>query len=97
MQQLVSEVDEASSAMLEGLMGKLRGPIQLPECLRVVGCLRRLAPFSEAELRRRYRSGPYLSRKQNYNLSTAGFISPKNPLHGKLENHERSRVGKSDI
>ncbi len=53
MQQLVAEVEAASEAMLAGLMAKLRGPIQLPECLRIVGCLRRLAPFPEAELRRR--------------------------------------------
>lgn len=52
-QQLVAEVEAASEAMLAGLMAKLRGPIQLPECLRIVGCLRRLAPFPEAELRRR--------------------------------------------
>ncbi|BDA46656.1 Conserved oligomeric Golgi complex subunit 8 [Coccomyxa sp. Obi] len=53
-QQLVAEVEAASEAMLAGLMAKLRGPIQLPECLRIVGCLRRLAPFPEPELRRRF-------------------------------------------
>ena len=53
MQRLVAEVDAVSDAMLAGLLAKLGGPIQLPECLRVVGCLRRLAPFPEAELRTR--------------------------------------------
>ena len=53
-QRLLAEVEAASAAMLEGLLAKLRGPIQLPECLRVVGCLRRLAAFPEPELRRRY-------------------------------------------
>ena len=52
-QRLVAEVDAVSDAMLAGLLAKLGGPIQLPECLRVVGCLRRLAPFPEAELRTR--------------------------------------------
>ena len=52
-QRLVAEVDAVSNAMLAGLLAKLGGPIQLPECLRVVGCLRRLAPFPEAELRTR--------------------------------------------
>eukprot|EP00884_Botryococcus_braunii_P004422 jgi/Botrbrau1/13981/Bobra.117_2s0011.1 len=37
--------------MREALLGRLRAPIQLPECLRVVGHLRRLAVFSESELR----------------------------------------------
>ena len=53
-QRLVAEVDAVSDAMLAGLLAKLGGPIQLPECLRVVGCLRRLAPFPEAELRTRH-------------------------------------------
>lgn len=53
MQRLLGEVEAASAAMLEGLLAKLGGPIQLPECLRVVGCLRRLAAFPEPELRRR--------------------------------------------
>ncbi len=52
-QRLLGEVEAASSAMLAGLLAKLKGPIQLPECLRVVGCLRRLAAFPEPELRRR--------------------------------------------
>lgn len=53
-QQLLGEVEAASAAMLAGLLARLKGPIQLPECLRVVGCLRRLAAFPEPELRRRY-------------------------------------------
>ena len=53
-QRLLAEVEAVSTAMLEGLLAKLRGPIQLPECLRVVGCLRRLAAFPEPELRQRY-------------------------------------------
>ena len=51
--RLVAEVEAVSEGMLSGLLAKLRGPIQLPECLRVVGSLRRLAPFPEAQLRRR--------------------------------------------
>ncbi len=52
-QQLLGEVEAASAAMLAGLLARLKGSIQLPECLRVVGCLRRLAAFPEPELRRR--------------------------------------------
>lgn len=50
---LVAEVEAASAAMLEALLARLRGAVQLPECLRIVGHLRRLAAFPEAELRRR--------------------------------------------
>ena len=37
--------------MLAQLLQRLRGPIQLPECLRIVGYLRRLGAFTEPELR----------------------------------------------
>ena len=33
--------------LLQALLAKMRGSIQLPECLRVIGYLRRLATFSE--------------------------------------------------
>ena len=45
--QLVTQVEEASAAMLGTLLGRLRGSIQLPDCLRVVGYLRRLPAFPE--------------------------------------------------
>ena len=48
MQQLVRQVEEASAAMLQALLARLKGNIQLPDCLRVVGYLRRLSAFPEA-------------------------------------------------
>ncbi|KAK9811427.1 hypothetical protein WJX72_003806 [[Myrmecia] bisecta] len=53
-QGLVAEVDATSQAMLQQLLQKLRGSIQLPECLRVIGYLRRLSAFSEQDLRLRF-------------------------------------------
>lgn len=44
---MVAEVSAISGALLEQLLGKLRSNIQLPECLRVIGYLRRLGIFSE--------------------------------------------------
>ena len=50
-QALVKQTEAISQDMLAGLVDRLRSSIQLPECLRVVAHLRRLAPFSEAKLR----------------------------------------------
>lgn len=47
-QRLVAEVQGVSADMLEQLLTRLQGAVQLPECLRIIGYLRRLAAFPGA-------------------------------------------------
>ena len=48
---LVEEVQGVTNLMLRQLVQKLKSNIQLPECLGVIGYLRRLGMFTERELR----------------------------------------------
>ncbi|KAA0064511.1 conserved oligomeric Golgi complex subunit 8 [Cucumis melo var. makuwa] len=50
-QALVAEVRRTTQSLLSQLLQKLRSNIQLPECLRIIGYLRRIGVFSEYEMR----------------------------------------------
>lgn len=50
-QSLAEEVRQTTQSMLSQLLQRLRSNIQLPECLRVIGYLRRLGVFNEHEMR----------------------------------------------
>ncbi|KAL8152287.1 hypothetical protein V2J09_010047 [Rumex salicifolius] len=50
-QALAAEVRQTTQSLLSQLLQRLRSNIQLPECLRIIGYLRRIGVFSEYELR----------------------------------------------
>ncbi|XP_076888485.1 conserved oligomeric Golgi complex subunit 8-like [Bidens hawaiensis] len=50
-QALAAEVREITRSLLLQLLQKLRSNIQLPECLRIIGYLRRIGVYSEYEMR----------------------------------------------
>jgi hypothetical protein len=53
-EKVLKDIQASSDWMLTQLLGKLRGQITLPECLKVVGFIRRMALFSETELRLKF-------------------------------------------
>jgi hypothetical protein len=71
-QHLVQDVASASDAMLEQLLARLAGAIQLPECLRVIGFLRRLALFPEPALRLHF-----LQRREAWIASMAADLDDR--------------------
>lgn len=50
-QSLAAEVRQTTQSLLSQLLQKLHSNIQLPECLRIIGYLRRIGVFSESEMR----------------------------------------------
>ncbi|KAM7507497.1 hypothetical protein LguiA_017950 [Lonicera macranthoides] len=50
-QALAVEVHQTTQSLLSQLLQKLKSNIQLPECLRIIGYLRRIGVFSEYEMR----------------------------------------------
>ncbi|KAJ4911932.1 conserved oligomeric Golgi complex component-related protein [Raphanus sativus] len=50
-QALAAEVKQTTQSLLSQLLQKLRSNIQLPECLRIIGYLRRIGVFGEYEMR----------------------------------------------
>lgn len=74
--QLQAEARAGVRLLLSTLLSRLRGSVQLPECLRCVGYLRRLAAFSEPQLRL-----AFLRARHTWLVGAVGELDPAGPAY----------------
>ena len=90
--KLAEEARASSAEMLHALLGRLRVKIQLPECLRTVGYLRRLSAYDETTLRR-----TFLSCREEYIARCVAELDDSNPYDYLKKLTDTHRVALFDL
>jgi len=90
--KLADDARTSSSEMLHTLLGRLKVGIQLPECLRVVGFLRRLSAYDEVALRQ-----TFLACREEYIANMVSDLDDSNPYDYLKKLTDTHRVSLFDV